>query len=87
MLFVVELTFGTHPDRMEARPAHRQRLQELHEKRNVLMAGPWADDSGALLIFDVENENRLKTLMDEDPYFQTPGVSVKAVRAWTPIVR
>jgi hypothetical protein len=51
------------------------------------MAGPWADDSGALLIFDVEAENHLRTLMDEDPYFRVPGVTVKAVRAWTPIIR
>ena len=87
MLFVVELTFGTNPDRMTARPAHRQRLQELHKKRNVLMAGPWPDDSGALLIFDVENEKHLKTLMDEDSYYRTPGVTVKTVRAWTPIIR
>jgi hypothetical protein len=36
------------------RPAHRRRLTELHERDALLAAGPWADDSGALLIFRLD---------------------------------
>jgi len=87
MLFVVELAFGTNPDRLALRPAHRQMLQELHKKKKVLMAGPWADDSGALLLFDAETKDHVKTLMDEDPYYKAPGVTIKTIRAWTPVIR
>ncbi|WP_410816237.1 hypothetical protein [Micromonospora sp. 050-3] len=30
--FVLELSFGGQPDRLAARPAHREHLQALHQK-------------------------------------------------------
>ena len=55
-MFAVELEFSGDPARLELRPDHRRRLSELHAAGTARMAGPWADESGALLVFDVPDE-------------------------------
>jgi uncharacterized protein len=85
-VYVVELSFTDHPARLEARPAHRQRLESLHGDGVVRMAGPFADDSGALLVFVVADESALQELIDADPYFRAPGVHVVRTRRWVPFI-
>jgi uncharacterized protein len=50
------------------------------------MAGPFADDSGALLIFDVPDGDELAELLQEDPYYRAPGVKIIRRQEWAPIV-
>lgn len=85
-MWVVELSFSSTPERLAARPAHRQRLAELHRVGVIRMAGPWADDGGALIVFDVPDEEALDRLLAADPYFTTPGVRVAAKREWRPFL-
>ena len=66
-MFVVELTFTDSPERLAARSAHRERLQRLHSEGTLMAAGPLADDSGALLIFDVPAEADLARVLSADP--------------------
>jgi len=66
------------------RAKHRQCLDELHAQGDLLLAGPWSDDSGALLIFSADG-NRVQQIIQDDPYYSTPGVTVLAVREWMPI--
>jgi uncharacterized protein len=84
-MICVELTFSDDPRRLQARPAHRQRLEHLHQGGALLAAGPWADDSGALLIFDLD-ESGVRAELDADPYYATPGVTVAGLRVWSPVV-
>jgi uncharacterized protein len=85
-MFVVELSFDDNPARLDARPAHRERLAELKERGVLRKAGPWADDSGALLIFDVDSEDDLDRVLADDPYYRAPGVTVSSKRRWAPII-
>lgn len=85
-MFAVELTFDDDPARLAARPAHRERLQRLHSAGRVVLAGPYADDSGALLVFDVASADELDRELTADPYYRTPGVTVTSRREWTPVV-
>ncbi|MGK5743286.1 YciI family protein [Micromonospora sp. URMC 103] len=84
-MICVELAFSDDPRRLEARPAHRERLQALYAAGEVLAAGPWADDSGALLIFTGDRA-RVDQILGEDPYYTAPGVTVVSVREWSPVV-
>lgn len=84
-MVVLELTFDNTADRLAARPAHRRRLAELHDAGKLLMAGPWLDDSGALLIFR-STRAELDAIMAADPYYATAGVTVVAVRSWRPVL-
>ncbi|WP_433552841.1 YciI family protein [Micromonospora zamorensis] len=86
-MFIVELSFADEPDRLAARPAHRQRLQALRQEGRLVMAGPFPDDSGALLIFDVPDAEALAATLAEDAYYRTPGVTIISQREWSPIVR
>jgi uncharacterized protein len=51
------------------------------------MAGPFADDSGALLVLDVADRKAVDEVLAEDPYYTTPGVIVRAIREWIPVVQ
>lgn len=84
-MLVVELAFAQTPERLAARPEHRRSLARLHADGRLLAAGPWDDDSGALLVFTVSRAE-LDAILHEDPYFRTPGVTVRTIRKWTPIV-
>ncbi|GAP51008.1 YciI family protein [Streptomyces azureus] len=85
-MFAVELAFAPAPERLAARPAHRETLARLHADGHLAAAGPWADDTGALLLFTVDRA-RLDEILHEDPYYyRTPGVAVRSVREWTPVV-
>ena len=86
-MYVLELAFDDTPDRLAARPAHRERLQALHAAGQLMMAGPFADDSGALLIFHVTDAAQFKALVGEDPYYVTPGVTIVRQEEWAPILQ
>jgi uncharacterized protein YciI len=85
MYVVVELVFGDAPGRLEARPAHRERLGQLYQAGTVVLAGPYADEQGALLVFDVADEAELDGILADDPYYSHPAVRVVRRRAWSPI--
>lgn len=84
-MICVELAFTEDPARLELRPQHRERLRALHEKGDLRLAGPWDDESGALLVFDCQRSTVDQVLAD-DPYYAAPGVSVASVRTWNPVV-
>lgn len=83
-MICVELTFSDDPARLELRPQHRERLMALHAAGDLVMAGPWADETGALLVFRCERAGVDRVLAD-DPYYSAPGVGVAAVREWNVI--
>lgn len=85
-MWIVELSFTEDPRRLAARPAHRRKLAELHEAGTVRMSGPLADDSGAVIVFDVPDRATLRQLIDADPYYTTPGVSIQQLRQWEPFL-
>ncbi|GIF64651.1 hypothetical protein Ais01nite_26860 [Asanoa ishikariensis] len=86
-MYLLELAFDGNPERLEHRPAHREVLAALKERGKVAMAGPYADESGALLIFDVATEEEFEALVAADPYYRAPGVTIAAKRLWNPVIR
>lgn len=67
------------------RTAHRQRLAELHRCGVLAAAGSWDHDSGALLIFRLD-ESGARAEIAADPYYTAPGVQIVGIRAWAPVV-
>lgn len=84
-MICIELEFTDDPARLAARPAHRVRLQQLHDDGLLLAAGPWGDDSGALIVL-LADLAKANAVIAEDPYFSAPGVTVASVRLWEPVV-
>jgi hypothetical protein len=85
-VIVLELAFDDSPQRLAARPAHRQRLAELHASGALVMAGPFADDSGALLVF-AGDRSSVDAIVAADPYYSVDGVRVVGLREWLPVVQ
>jgi uncharacterized protein YciI len=86
-MFAVQLAFSDDPARLALRPAHRERLAGLAADGRLLAAGPWSDDSGALLVFVVAGREELDAIMAADPYYSAAGVTVTWVREWSPVTR
>ena len=84
-MIALQLSFTSTSERLAARPEHRTILERLHAEGTLLGAGPWADDSGALLIFDADRAT-VDRIIADDAYYRTPGVTVASVRQWAPIV-
>lgn len=83
-MYAIELVFDDDPRRLAARATHRQRLTELQDAGLLVLAGPWHDDAGAMLVFDTDRPG-LDRIMAADPYYTSPGVAVASVREWKPI--
>jgi uncharacterized protein len=86
-LFVLELEFPPErARRLAVRPDHRAYLEQLKTAGKVVAAGPWNDDSGALIVYDAIDEAEVAGVLAEDPYV-TEGVSgERTVRCWQPIL-
>jgi uncharacterized protein len=86
-MYAVQLAFSDDPARLELRPAHRERLAAHAAAGRLLAAGPWSDDSGALLVFLVGDRTALDVLLAEDPYYSAAGVTVASIEEWNPVTR
>jgi uncharacterized protein YciI len=86
-MWIVELAFRNGPERLAARAAHRSLLTALHSAGTVRMAGPFADDSGAVIVVDAPDRQAVDALIAADPYFSTPGVTVARIRSWNPFLQ
>ena len=86
-MYALELAFSDDPARLDGRPAHRERLTALADQGRLLAAGPYADESGALLVFLVDTEDEARAIVDADPYYRAPGVSVLALHEWNAVTR
>ncbi len=83
-MVAVILTFGDEAPRLGARPRHREYLQGLLAGGKLHASGPWGDDSGALIIYDVADEAEARAILAADPYSTTPGVIADVqIKPWT----
>ncbi|MGH3621880.1 MAG: YciI family protein, partial [Sciscionella sp.] len=75
--FTVDTRYCADRDALAAtRPAHREYLQGLVQRGSVLLAGPWADDTGGFAVYQVADTDELDTLLADDPY-STAGVAAE----------
>ncbi|PWU04999.1 MAG: hypothetical protein C5B51_15660 [Terriglobia bacterium] len=66
----------------KARPAHREYLMGLREQGRLVISGPFADDTGGLLVYEAETALQVETMLREDP-FATGGVFLSwEIKPW-----
>lgn len=77
MKYVSYVTYTTDKAKIAAhRPEHREYLSRLLNQGKLVSAGPFADDSGALFIYEADSAEAASVLVAEDP-FSTNGVFQK----------
>ncbi len=81
-IFAVWAQFTNHEERLKIRPTHRVYLAELLEKGKLVSSGPFADDSGALLIYEAANEAEVRQLMADDPYASVGAIGSADIKEW-----
>ena len=67
------------------RPAHRAYLGGLKDRGQVVVAGPFAGDSGALIIYEADSEDEVRRLIGEDPFSQAGVFDQVELREWTQV--
>jgi len=85
--FAVEWVFGEDQEgRLAVRPAHREYLAELVDRGVLLASGPWVDQSGALLVYEVADEAALREVLAADPYTRAGVVAGTRVHEWQTVL-
>jgi uncharacterized protein YciI len=86
-LYVVQLRFDPADTdrRLQVRPAHRDYLTSLKEAGTLVTAGPFTDQTGALLLYDVADEAELREILAKDPYTPANVYEIAALAEWQPL--
>lgn len=87
LLLVLEWRFPSErAARLEVRPRHRVFLEQLRTQGRLVAAGPWSDDSGALIILEAEDAADVERLLEADPYVRERVGGERLLREWVPFI-
>jgi uncharacterized protein YciI len=83
MKYAASIEYSQDKALVEAhRPAHRAYLTSLLERGQLVASGPYADGSGALIIYEADTPDGAEGLLKSDP-FHAAGVFLQwQMRPW-----
>jgi uncharacterized protein len=64
------------------RPSHRAYLANLLAEGKLAAAGPFADGTGALFIYEAESLELAHQFADEDPYTRNEVIRTQVIAQW-----
>ncbi len=74
-LYALYIRFTDDTDkRLATRPVHREWLRSMYDAGKVVEAGPFTDDSGAIIVYDVADKEAAEAQFAQDPYSLTGGI-------------
>ncbi len=82
MLFATVFRYDNKEKISEIRPDHREYLGNLHAQGKLHTAGPFTDDSGSLIVYDVETEQEAIDLIEADPFHEAGIFASYAIKPW-----
>ena len=86
-MYALLLHYDPNDDaRLALRARHREQMAELNAAGTVLASGPWADDSGALVVLLVDSVAEVEAIGAADPYMTASGVTHE-IHEWNTVVR
>jgi hypothetical protein len=62
---------------------HAQFMDALFTAGHIVLGGPYADESGVLLIVTAHDNAAVLSLWREDPWVVSPILPVKTIQEWT----
>lgn len=62
---------------------HAAYIDDLFERGKIMLAGPYADWSGALVIVRAQSAEEARNLFDDDPWHEHDILRVDMVKEWT----
>jgi uncharacterized protein YciI len=85
MKFAVMFGYENEGRIAEVRPLHREYLTSLKEHGNLVAAGAFVDDSGALIIYEAESESEVIDIVEHDPFHEAGIFSTYLIRPWNQV--
>ena len=83
MTFAVTIEYGSDKTKIdEHRPAHRDYLRELIAKGQLVIAGPFTDNSGGFIVYEVKSEAEVEPIIKADPFFKGGVFQTWVIRPW-----
>ncbi len=77
MKFVNFITYIDDADKVQAvRPLHREYAHALRQEGKIVIAGPFNDGTGALIVYEADTKEQAETLAANDPYARS-GIWMK----------
>jgi uncharacterized protein YciI len=68
------------------RPQHRAYLASLKEKGQLAASGPFADGSGALIVYEAESAAAAEAILKADP-FHANGIFLRwQIKPWNTVI-
>lgn len=68
--------------RQQTRPGHRDYLRDLLDAGKIRMSGPWVDDTGAMIVYEVADAAEAQALLDADPYRAGGVIANARIKEW-----
>lgn len=85
--FAAILEYTSDTDRVtEVRPSHRDYLYGLLDTGKLYQAGPFPDDSGALIIYEAEDLAEAQVLLANDPFSKTGIITGAKLKEWNLVI-
>ena len=84
--FVATFNYADMEKRAEARPRHLDYLRQLYAEGKLHEAGAFADQRGAMIIYEAATEELARALLDADPYTQAGVTSDVQFREWNMVI-
>jgi len=86
MKFAAIIEYAPDPEKIaRVRPVHREYIRGLLANGQIVVAGPFIDDSGGLLVYEAETKEEVEAIIRADPFYKE-GIFVSWVlRGWKPV--
>lgn len=83
MTFAVTIEYGPDKSKIaEFRPPHREYLDSLIAQNKLVVAGPFTDDSGGFIVYEVDSEAEVEPLITNDPFYKCGVFQTWKIRPW-----
>jgi uncharacterized protein YciI len=73
--------------RLRTRPVHREYLRTLFDAGKIVMSGPWEDETGLLIVYEVGDMTEAERLLAEDPYRSAGVLANATIKEWRVVLR
>jgi uncharacterized protein YciI len=81
--FAAMLEYGEDAERrQEVRPSHREYLRKLIDAGKLVQAGPYTDDSGAMIVYEAVDLAEVQELLTNDPFAQNGIIEGATIKEW-----
>ncbi|MER3420861.1 MAG: hypothetical protein C4290_10205 [Chloroflexota bacterium] len=86
MKYAAMIEYIADPDKVQSvRPVHREYLAKLKEQGRLVASGPFADGSGALIIYEADSPEQAEALLKADPFYQAGVFLSWRIRPWNQV--